>query len=177
MVALAGILAASACGTGGSDRPRTLPPVSTTPAAAATSAGATDDEAAALAAATAVVRQYFTLLNAETTTSVAQQLAALMTRSCACRKVAQSTREVALAGNHYFGKTKVTDLSAALNSPSEAQILVQYDFTRSGIARRSGQVVSTLPGRRGALMSIRIQRDSENWLISELLYVRDGELR
>jgi hypothetical protein len=169
---LAGVLLTAACGSSG-EQPRTLPPVSTSPTPTATSLPAYDEKEA-LQAATAVVREYFRILNAKTSRATANQLGQLMTPTCECRKVAASTREVAEAGNHYFGRTHVVQLKPALDTATSAEVLAEYNFTRSGIANGSGSVLSASAGRTHAVMNIRLQLENSRWLIAELVYVRDG---
>ncbi|MDQ1696728.1 MAG: hypothetical protein QOJ03_2081 [Frankiaceae bacterium] len=172
-VIVAAMLAgATGCSSSGST-PRTLPPLSTTPAADATTPPANSDKAE-LRAATAVVREYFRLLNAPTTSLTASAMEALMTADCACKKVAVSTKEVADKGQHYFGETRITHVSPALDTATAAEVLVNYDYSRSGIADAEGRIVTSSPGRRGATLDFKLRRQGQAWLIRALVYVRPG---
>jgi hypothetical protein len=172
---LAASLAALLAGIGGcsgsSGGPRSLPPLSTTPAATTSPPVSEKTE---LQQATAVVRDYFQLLNSSTSLATARALAALMTADCKCRRVSSSTREVALKQEHYFGRTTVTNVTPALDGPGMADVLVNYSYTRSGIAAKDGRVLSSSPGRRGAALDFKLRSDGASWLIAELVYVRTG---
>src|SRR3954447_8253720 len=104
VVVVACLAVLTGCSSGGSAA-RTLPPLSTTPAAVTSTAPPTS-RAAELSAIKAVVRRYYQLLNSPTTLANADALAALMAPNCKCREVAQSTREVATSGRHYYGVTR-----------------------------------------------------------------------
>jgi hypothetical protein len=168
----AAMVALSACSAGGSG-PRTLPALSTTPAADASSNPPTS-RAAELAAVKAVVRRYYALLNAPTTVANAKALAALMTPDCECRRVAESTRQIAERNQHYFGRVRLIAVTPALDGSALADALVQYDYSDGGIRTANGEVVSRSEGRRGTLLSFRFRRIRGLWLISEVVVVRKG---
>jgi hypothetical protein len=156
--------------SGSSESPQKLPPLSTTPAAAASTPSTRDPKAAAVA----VVREYFRLLNAKTTLDTAKSLRALMVQSCSCTKVADSTAAVARRGEHYFGRTTPRSITPTLSGPTAAEVLVDYDYTATGIARSDGSVVSKSPARIGATLDVRLERVKGVWLIDALIYVRKG---
>jgi hypothetical protein len=169
-IALAAVL--TACG-GSGDSPTVVPPLSTTPAASASTAPADNPKAAAVA----VVKEYFRLLNAPTSVATADALDALMTVACACHKVALSTRNVAARHEHYFGRTTPTAVTPTIGDARHVDVLVDYDYTSTGIARADGSVVSRAPGRVGATLDFKLVRVTSAWRISELVYVRQGQKR
>ena len=170
---MAACLVLSACSGDGGSAPRTLPPVSTTPAAATSTAPPTT-KATELAAVKAVIRRYYQLLNAPTTIANANALAALMTEDCTCRRVAESTREIAARHQHYFGHTRLVAVTPALDGPADADALVQYDYSDGGIRDSSGRILSRSQGRRGALLSFRLVRSGSGWVISSVVVLRQG---
>jgi len=159
--------------SGSSNSPTVLPPLSTTPAASASSTPAQNPKAAAVA----VVREYFRLLNAPTTTATATALGELMTAECACQKVADSTRQVAERHQHYFGKTTATSLIPSSIDAQHVEVIAEYGYTASGIARFDGSIVSRSGGRVGATLDIRLTRTAQGWRIAQLVYVRQGRPR
>ncbi len=162
--------------SGSSEKPRTLPPLSTTPAASSASSSPADEQTA-LAEATAVVRQYFHLLNGPTTLETAHALENLMTSGCECRKVASSTAAIARRGQHYFGQSRLVSITPSIDGPGAADALVQYDFTRGGIRAADGSIVSQTPGRVGALVSFVLERQNGGWLIARVAVLKPGTRR
>ena len=162
------IALAAACSTN-PGRPTTLPTLTPSPTASPTPS--TSD----LEAATNVVRLYYALLNAATTEANADALARLMTPGCKCQEVAQSTREVAAKHEHYFGRTTVRDIRATPDSPDLIEILVSYDYERSGIANEQGRAIKASPGRHGASADFTLTRSEDHWLISAIIYVSKGQ--
>ena len=158
---------ASCSGDGGS--PAVLPPVSTTPSPSQTSAPTESPKAAAVA----VVREYFRLLNAPTSLATAKALRSLMIATCDCTKVADSTATVARRGQHYFGRTTPKNLTPTIDG-EVAEVLVDYDYTATGIANRDGVVLSKSPGRTGATLDFRLRQANDTWRIYALIYVRKG---
>lgn len=157
--------------SGDPGEPRVLPSLTATPSPSTTPTAASDLEAA-----TQVVRKYYSLLNAATTSANADALAALMTASCKCREVAQSTREVAAKHQHYFGEILLTSVLPSINGKAAADVLVHYDYTASGVADADGQVVRSSPGRKGIGVDFRLVREKSDWLIAEILTVSPGRL-
>src|SRR5206468_12333734 len=123
---------------------RTLPALSTTPAAQASSAAPTS-KAADLAAVKAVVREYYRLLNGPTTVNSARKLTLLMVHGCTCLRVARSIRDAARKGQRYFGSAEVKNLVANLDGVGAADVLVQYDYSRSGLETASGTTLHVVP--------------------------------
>jgi hypothetical protein len=160
----------AACGGGGS-APRTLPRLSSTPAAV-TSTAPLAGKAAELAAVKAVVRHYYALLNAPTTVANADALARLMTADCSCRRVAESTREVARRAQHYYGKTSVANVRVEIDNNSIAEALVQYSVARSGIAEANGRRLTNYAPVVGAKINFVLQLTKGEWLISQLIYIK-----
>ena len=169
-------MAALAACSGGSSQPRTLPALSTTPAAVTSTAPPTS-KAADLAAVKAVVRRYYALLNAPTTVENADALAALMTADCKCRRVADSTREVAQRGQHYFGRITNLSMTPSLDGDNSADALVQYDYSAGGIRDSVGRVIARTEGRTGTLLSFHFSKRSGRWLISSVSQLRAGVRR
>lgn len=159
--------------SGSSDSPTTLPPISQPPSTTPSTQPPTDPKAAAVA----VVREYFRLLNAPTSVDTATALRALMTDACTCQQVADSTESVARRGQHYFGRTTARHLTPNLDGANAAEVLVDYDYTSSGIANHDGSIVSKSPGRIGATLDFRLRQSASGWLINALIYVRKGHLR
>lgn len=150
-------------------RPRTLPSLTPTPTASATSS-ATDLEAA-----TTVVREYYSLLNDATTGANADALSKLMTPTCKCQDVARSTREVASKHERYFGKTTLRNLRATSDGSTLIEVLVNYDYERSGIADAQGRAIKSFPARHGASADFSVVKSANRWLISAIVYVSKGE--
>ncbi len=157
--------------SGGGSAPRSLPPLSTTPAAVSSNAPPSS-KAADLAAVKAVVRRYYALLNSPTTVANADALAALMTADCKCRRVADSTREVAERGQHYFGKTHVVAIRAVLDTRDSAEALVQYNVGTSGIETAAGRRLTVYPALHGAKVNFLLRRDGAHWRIRALVYIK-----
>jgi hypothetical protein len=167
--ALAAVLAAG-CSSG--DKPVALPSLS--PSQTAAASPSPTSSATEIAAVSAVVRQYYALLNVTTSRQQANQLAALMTPSCHCRDVVKAIRAAVTKGQHFFGQNKVQSLVPNLDGPRAADVLLTYDFTRSGIKDASGRVVSSGPGMKGATQDFRLERQGDRWLISQILRVSSG---
>lgn len=153
--------------------PRTLPTLTASPTASPTPTPSTSD----LEAATDVVRQYYALLNAATTNANAEALARLMTTTCRCQEVARSTREVAAKHERYFGKTVLRDLKVDAASATVVNILVSYDYDRSGIVDERGNAVTSSPGRTGASANFRLRKARNAWLIDAIVYLNKGQSR
>jgi len=168
----AGIVLLSACSSSGST-PRTLPRLSTTPAAA-TSAAPPTSKAAELAAVKAVVRRYYALLNAPTTVANANALAALMTKDCTCRRVARSIRRLATAHRSYFGHSTVVTLRPSIDSQSNADVYVQYDYTRGGYRDDGGHILHIEPGHVGVKVDFRLVGNGSGWLIAQVDLITSG---
>src|SRR3954447_22403483 len=126
--ALAAILAAG-CGSG--DKPVALP--SLTSSSTASASPSPTGSATELAAVSAVVRRYYQLLNVATSTQQANELAALMVPSCHCREVVDAIRAAVAKRQHFFGQNKVVSVVPNLDGPRSADVLLTYDFTRSGV--------------------------------------------
>jgi hypothetical protein len=162
--------------SGATSKPTVLPPLSTTPAADASSSPPTST-AAELAAGKAVVRRYYQLLNAATTVHNANALAALMTPSCTCRRVAVSTREIAKRHQHYYGSSRVVAITPAIDGDDRADVLVQYDYSAGGIKDSAGRVVTRTNGRSGVLISFRLVRTNGRWRIAAVTVLKAGNAR
>jgi hypothetical protein len=150
--------------------PSTAAPTSADPAP---SPSATRKKAE-LAAATAVVKRYYALLNAATTVHNANLIRDLMVKGCPCLRVAQSTQAVARNHRHYYGRTTVTALQPSLDGAREADVLVRYDFTDTGIETDSGRTVTRIPGRDDNRIDIRLELVNAQWAISELEVLSNG---
>lgn len=168
------LLGAVAC-SGGGTRPTTLPPVTaTTPAADTSSAPPHHSRADDLAAVKAVVRKYYRLLNGSTTVANAKALAALMTRDCKCRRAAESVLSAAKKSQHYFGHATITDLIPNIDSATAADALVDYNSSRSGLRASDGRPISTVPGRQGIKVVIRLVKVGSAWRIFQIEIVDAG---
>jgi hypothetical protein len=170
---LAALLAGAAGCSGSGSGPRSLPPLSTTPAARATTPPAVSEKAE-LQQATAVVREYFRLLNTRTSTRTERALSLLMTSDCTCQRVVKSIGEVLRKNQHYYGRNRVVSVTPALDGAQDADALVEYDYTDSGIKDSRGQVVTNTAGRRGTLLSFQLTRRGDKWLIRQVITVRKG---
>ena len=122
----------------------------------------------------AVVRRYYALLNAPTSADTATKLAQMMTSDCKCRQVASSTLTVARRHEHYFGVTTLTSVVPSLDGSRDADVLVAYDYERSGIQDANGRVVTSYPSKTGAKADFRLVKTATGWLISALLYISAG---
>jgi len=91
---------------------------------------------------TATLRRYYALINAPTTVANGEALAALMTAKCTCRRVATSTIDAARRHQTYFGKATVVSITPTVDGPTEADALVQYDYSDGGLRDAEGRVVS-----------------------------------
>ena len=157
--------------SGGGSKPVSLPSISPTDAPSP-SATSTQTQ---LEAVSAVVRQYYSLLNGDTTTANATALAALMTPSCPCREVVTATKQAVARHQHFFGTNSVVSIVPNMDGPAAADVLVTYDYTRSGIKNASGRVVSSGPGRRGTTQDFRLVKQNGAWLIAKILRVSSGK--
>lgn len=166
LAVLVGLISTAGCS--GAAKPKTLAPISVSPSPPPTPT-ATD-----LAQVEAVVRHYYALLNAPTSLANARVLADLMTRNCKCRQVAASTAAVARRHQRYFGTTTLTSVVPSLDGSNDADVLVDYDYERSGIIDSSGHVVTSYPARHGAKADFRLVKLDHTWLISALVYVSAG---
>ena len=158
------------CGGGGS-KPVSLPSLSPldSPTPTATSSQTELD------AVSAVVRQYYSLLNGDTTRANASALSALMTASCPCQEVVSATKQAVARHQHFFGTNRVVSAVPNLDGPNAADVLVTYDYTRSGIKDANGHVVSSGPGRRGTTQDFRLIKRDGRWLIAKILRVSAGK--
>lgn len=167
LVVLVAVLAVGCSSDPG--HPRTLPNLTASPTPSPT------PTVSDLAAAADVVRRYYALLNAETTLANANALAELMTSSCKCQEVAESTRRTAARNQHYFGKIRVTSMVPTLDGDAAADVLVHYDYTRSGVADSDGHVVRSSPGRAQVGVDFRLVHVKTKWLIAQIDAVSPGQ--
>jgi hypothetical protein len=165
------LLAGAGCAAG--DKPRTLPPLTATPTPVASSTPVSDDKAQ-LAAAEAVVRRYYALLNAPTTEANASALAALMTSTCKCLDVVRATRAAARARHHFFGHLSLVSVVPHLDGLADADVLVTYDFSRSGIADAQGRELHADPPTSGASVNLQLRRVQGEWRIAQILNLSAG---
>jgi hypothetical protein len=163
---LAGMIALSACGGSGS-APRALPALSTTPAADASTAPPTS-RAAELAAVKAVVRRYYALLNRLHIDMNADGFAELMTEDCLCQQQVDAIRNAVARHEHYIDAVKLVSLTAALESRSRADVLVQYNARRGGLVEASGRQVTSTPAKAGLKRFFVLVLKENRWLISEI---------
>ena len=166
---LLGVLAG--CGGGGSKPVSlpTLPSTSSSPTASATSSQTELD------AVSAVVRRYYQLLNVPTSLTQASQLEALMTLDCHCRDVVRAIRGALSEHQHFFGTNKIVSLVPNMDGDRAADVLLTYDFTRSGLADSHGRVISSGPAMTGATQDFRLAELNGRWLISQILRVSPGK--
>jgi hypothetical protein len=162
----AGIVLLSACSSSGST-PRTLPRLSTTPAAA-TSAAPPTSKAAELAAVKAVVRRYYALLNALHERMDPAPFAALMTPDCVCRAQVNAIREARDRNQHYIDTVRLVSLTAAMETDSRADALVQYDARRGGLVDSAGRHVTSTRALAGVKRFFILEKVNGHWLISEI---------
>jgi hypothetical protein len=147
--------------------------VSPTPTTASPSPTST---AAELAAVTAVVRRYFALVNGPTTEAAANELFAMMTPQCKCRRVATSMKQVARDGDHYFGGSQITSLVPSLDGADAAEALVDYDYRSGGIKDAGGHVLRTSRGHRDVKVVFRLVKQGSSWLIFRIEVISDGSV-
>jgi hypothetical protein len=127
-----------------------------------------------LAAVTALVRRYYSLLNGSTSLANANALARLMTPDCTCQEVVQSTRSAVAKGQQFFGSNRVLSVVPSLDGPAAADVVVTYDYTRSGVKDRTGHVISSGRGRNGTTQDFRLVKRNNAWLINAILRVSPG---
>jgi hypothetical protein len=166
-VVAAGLLASLSGCSGGGSAPRTLPPLSTTPAAETTSSPPTS-KAAELAAVKAVVRRYYALINDLHDRMDPAPLAQLMTASCTCRQQLEAVRSAARKGQHYIDTVRLVSLTAALETRSQADVLVQYRALRGGLVTADGRPVTSTKPRAGIKRFFVLQKIGGTWLIAEI---------
>ncbi|MDQ1706559.1 MAG: hypothetical protein QOF18_2925 [Frankiaceae bacterium] len=68
----------------------------------------------------------------------------------------------------------MVSVTPALDGAQDADALVEYDYTDSGIKDSRGQVVTNTAGRRGTLLSFQLTRRGDKWLIRQVITVRKG---
>jgi hypothetical protein len=156
----------AACGGGGS-APRTLPRLSTTPAAV-TSTAPLAGKAAELAAVKAVVRRYYALLNALHKRMDPAPFAALMTSHCVCRAQVNAIREARDRNQHYIDTVRLVSLTAAMETDSRADVLVQYDARRGGLVDAAGRDVTSTRASAGVKRFFILEKTDGHWLIAEI---------
>jgi hypothetical protein len=171
-VGIVALSALSACSSAGS-APQTLPRLSTTPATVTSTAPPTT-KAAELAAVKAVVRRYYALLNAPTTVANADALAAMLTRDCTCRRVVRSMRQMAASGRQYFGRSSLVSLRPYIDSPTEADVYVEYNYSSGGYKDAAGRVLHSEPGRTGVKVDFRLTPVGGRWIISRIDLISEG---
>jgi hypothetical protein len=162
----AGVVALSACSGSGS-APRTLPALSTTPAADASSAPLTS-RAAELAAVKAVVRRYYEFANQLRHKMDPAPLSRLMTADCSCREQITAIRTAATHGRHYVDTATVRSLTAELEGPTTADVLVEFDAGPGGLVDSAGHVITSVPARNGIKRFFRLRLVGVRWLIWEI---------
>ena len=161
MVACLGVL--SGCSSGGS-APRTLPPLSTTPAAVTSTAPTS--KAAELAAVKAVVRRYYSLINELHRSMDAEKLGSLMTPSCSCREQVDAIRQAASKGQRYIDTVRLVSLTPAIETPTQADVLVQYNALRGGLVSASGRTITSTRPQEGLKRFFVLQLIGDQWLIA-----------
>jgi hypothetical protein len=178
LLAVTGMLAAAvACG-GGPDRPRTLPPIaSTTPAADVSSAPAHHSHAADLAAVKAVVREYFRAKNQLPRTMDAEALARVTAQGCTCRDLVHSVRRLRSQHESYFGRSRLTSITATLDGASFAQALVTYNSTAGGTRDSAGGVLYRGHRHSGVRQVFYLRQLGSAWLITDIVLVDAGTIR
>lgn len=133
--------------------------------------GASPDD---LSAAADVVRRYFSLLNGPTTLDTADALAALMTPGCGCRRVVRSMSDLAARGEHYFGSNRLIAAIPNRDSSTLVDVVVDYDYSDSGIENRTGRVLNVEHGRRGVKVDVRLTKSAARWLITRIDILSEG---
>lgn len=168
MLAAAGCLAGCSTGPG---KPTTLPTLTPTTGAATPTPSPTASD---LEAATNVVRRYYALLNAPTTAANADALSRLMTSTCKCQEVVEVTRAAVRKHERFFGRNQVVKLTPSRDGSAAAEVLVTYNYTRSGLLDANGRVVSQSTGRRGTTQVFRLLQSPRGWLITAIERVTAG---
>jgi hypothetical protein len=172
------VLGLAGCSSSSDSDPTSLPTLSPNASTASPAPSVSPSETgkkAELAAATAVVKRYYELLNAATTVENARRLETLMTPDCKCVRVAQSTRAVARRHRRYYGKTTLVAIRPSLDGPQDADVLVRYDYSTTGIETQSGEKLTSAPGRVDNQVDIRLRRSGSTWLISAVNVLSDGQ--
>jgi hypothetical protein len=159
----------AACG-GSSDKPQTLPPLSSTPSTTPSTAPSQTPKAAAVA----VVRQYFDLINNLDHDMNADAFIAITTPNCSCRAFAADVRKTAAKGQHYFGTVKVKSATPALDSPKAVEVLTQYNSSRGGTADRNGHVIFRGPRRTGVQEMFFVNLSASGWRVSRINILDKG---
>ena len=167
--ALAAVLAAG-CSSG--DKPAALP--SLTQSNSASASPSPTSSATELAAVSAVVHRYFELINGPTTATAANELFAIMTAACKCRRVPTSVRDAAANGERYFGRTTIQSFVPTIDGPEDADVLVDYDSSTSGLRDASGRQLHRDPAMRGMTADFRLVQRKGVWLIDIVQIIRDG---
>lgn len=163
-------LALTGCGGGGS-KPVSLP---TLPSATNSPTPSATSSQTELDAVSAVVRRYFELINGPTTVANADQLFAIMTPACKCRRVATSVRDAARRHQSYYGRATVTSFVPNLDGPNDADVLVDYDSSISGLRDGNGRTLHRDRAIKGMSADFRMVRRQGNWLIDIVQIIRDG---
>src|SRR4051812_18826672 len=166
---MAAVLAAG-CSSG--DKPVALPSIS--PSSSPSASPSPTGTATELAAVSAVVHRYFELINGSTTTAAANELFAIMTANCSCRRAARSMRDAAQAHETYFGTTKLTSFVPNLDGSAAADVLVDYDYSRAGLKNSRGKVINVAAARRHVSLDFRLIKLNNMWLISDVQIVSNG---
>jgi hypothetical protein len=164
------------CG-GSSSAPKTLPtlPSATDPAPSSASPTATGtSKKAELAAATAVVKHYFKLLESSTSTSTVRQLQAVVLPGCACNQVVSSFREAVRRHEHYVGTGHIKFVRPIFDSSSSAEVLIRFDSSAGGLARRDGSYVNRVGEQHDVAENFDLQLESGAWRIQEVTLISKG---
>jgi len=98
----------------------------------------------------------------------AEKLASYMSASCTCRRQADAVRAAASKHQHYIDHVAIVSVTPTLDSPTMADVLVEYDAGPAGLADASGRQVTSTAAKRGVRRLIRLQLEGNRWLISEI---------
>ena len=162
-------LGLAGCG-GGSDKPRSLPPLSTPTSTTPSTSPSQNPKAAAMDA----VRAYFHARNQLATDVEAVALQAVTTTDCACRALVRSARKLASEHRHYFGRAVITQMLPSTASATQVQLLVRYDSTAGGVRDDQGQVVSRDPAHHGVKQLFLVKLTAGKWRVAGIVLIKSG---
>ena len=165
------VLIATGCGSNGSSRPVSLPSLDATSSASASPTPTTVDDKSAVEL---VVRRYYALLNAKTSEQQAQQLEAITSADCPCHRPVAAIRDALRRNRHFFGSNRIVHLLPTIDGARVADVIVEYDYTREGVADAGGHIVTASRGRRGVKERVVVQWRNSKWVIIDISQIAAG---